>query len=147
MSRAAAISVCELTEFTIYLLHFERPVGLARHYVGITHTGRLGARLNEHERGRGSRLVAAALSRPQAGAVVLAQTFPADSHEQEKRFKARGRYANLCPCCCDGAPDRRYRTVPPLGTFTRPPDYYLRLERFSRFRGWSAFQQKGRPPK
>lgn len=40
----------------IYLLHFHRPLHHARHYLGIATD--LGARLEEHARGTGARIMA-----------------------------------------------------------------------------------------
>lgn len=90
-----------MTAGTIYLIHFERPIGghpwgrprsLARHHHAID----LEPRLAEHGRGQGSRLMAALAA---AGInFVVARTWPGD-RALERRLKRRHDSPGLCPIC------------------------------------------------
>jgi len=82
----------------LYLLHFDKPLGFARHYLGCCAENRLQARLREHATGQGARLTA----RASAGGVTmyLARVFPEMSYEQEKRYKVASHFDKLCPLCC-----------------------------------------------
>jgi hypothetical protein len=92
-----------MTIGTIYLIHFERPIGghprggprlFARHYLG--HAVDLEARIAEHRRGQGSRLMAAVAA---AGInFVVARTWPGD-RALERRLKRRHDSPGLCPMC------------------------------------------------
>lgn len=96
---------------TIYLLHFERPLHHARHYLGSTDD--LATRLAEHERGAGARLLAAL--RERGIAWRLARTWQGD-RAQERRLKHRnGHGPMLCPICraAAGRPLRRGRLASP----------------------------------
>ena len=78
----------------IYLLHFDRPFGHARHYTGWT--GDLPGRLRDHKNGQGSNLC-----RKAAAAGVgwtLVSVVPGDKNE-ERRLKNLGGAAKRCPVC------------------------------------------------
>jgi len=78
---------------TIYLLHFDRPFGHARHYLGWTRD--LEARLAAHGKASGS-----ALMRAVADAGIgwrLAATWQGDRY-RERQLKARG-HTRKCPIC------------------------------------------------
>jgi predicted GIY-YIG superfamily endonuclease len=78
---------------TIYLLHFDRPFGHARHYLGWTRD--LDARLAAHGKSDGS-----ALMRAVAAAGIgwrLAATWEGDRY-RERQLKARG-HTRKCPIC------------------------------------------------
>jgi predicted GIY-YIG superfamily endonuclease len=78
---------------TIYLLHFDRPFGHARHYLGWTRD--LDARLAAHGKASGS-----ALMRAVAAAGIgwrLAATWEGDRY-RERQLKARG-HTRKCPIC------------------------------------------------
>jgi predicted GIY-YIG superfamily endonuclease len=78
---------------TIYLLHFDRPFGHARHYLGWTTC--LENRLAEHGKAHGS-----ALMRAVATAGIgwrVAATWPGDRY-RERQLKARG-HTRKCPIC------------------------------------------------
>ncbi len=85
-----------------YLLHFDKPVNAgrtARHYLGYAESdGSLAARLDQHRRGQGVRIVAALMSRE--GDFEVARTWPDADRSTERRLKnyknAPGR---LCPVC------------------------------------------------
>lgn len=85
----------------LYLLHFVRPFGHARHYLG--YTGRatdLDERLACHRSGRGSALVRAALAAGIDFECVLTLRIPLqDARTIERRLKNNGASTRLCPLC------------------------------------------------
>lgn len=82
---------------TVYLLHFERPFGHARHYLGWA--SNLDGRLYHHQHGSGANLLKHVR---RAGITwVLARTWEGDRH-LERRLKNRGGHARLCPLCKEG---------------------------------------------
>jgi len=78
----------------VYLLHFDRPLHHARHYLGST--ADLDARLAEHRAGTGARLVA--VMRSLGIGFTLARTWPGD-RKTERRLKRRKEGPRLCPIC------------------------------------------------
>jgi len=82
----------------LYLLHFDQPLGNAKHYLGVTGEDRLRERLKEHAEGRGAALTRAVFKR--GIKVYLARVFPELGYEQEKRMKANISFKNVCPLCC-----------------------------------------------
>lgn len=83
---------------TVYLLHFEAPYRHARHYLGFTMD--LTARLEEHARGGGARLMAVIAA---AGiGFQLARTW-VGSRSLERKIKKRKESPALCPLCNSGA--------------------------------------------
>ena len=86
---------------TVYLIHFDRPIGdldnprgQARHYLGWTTN--LEARLHEHKTGNGSAIMAAVAL---AGVGwELARTWDGD-RKLERRLKNRHNSPKLCPIC------------------------------------------------
>lgn len=82
----------------LYLLHFDRPLGRARHYLGCTTEARLHTRLREHAAGKGASLTRAVFAR--AIPVYLARIFPQLSYDDERRIKNGGNLRNYCPLCC-----------------------------------------------
>ena len=80
---------------TVYLIHFDRPLAHAQHYVGYTKN--LRRRLREHSRGRFSPLMAAV---NQAGIPwVVARVWAAGDRELERKIKASHHTARFCPLC------------------------------------------------
>jgi len=78
----------------VYLLHFDRPYVHAKHYTGWT-TDLLG-RLEDHETGRGARLLAVINA---AGiGWQLARTWPG-SRATERALKRQGGASRRCPLC------------------------------------------------
>jgi hypothetical protein len=80
---------------TVYLLHFERPFGHARHYLGWT-DGPLERRLALHGGPGGANLM-----RHVAAAGIgwrLARVWDGDRH-RERQLKNQGGRARLCPVC------------------------------------------------
>ena len=103
---------------TIYLIHFSRPFGHARHYLGWT--SNLAARLAHHRAGTGSALMRAV--RADGISWELARTWTGDRH-RERQLKGQGGRARLCPLCRgDGpAPGEVAPGVPDLPTIRPHP--------------------------
>lgn len=79
---------------TIYLLHFDRAFGHARHYLGWS--SNLQSRLAHHAAGSGARLTAAVAA---AGTGwQLARTWEGD-RARERQLKQQGGRARMCPLC------------------------------------------------
>jgi hypothetical protein len=79
----------------IYLIHFDRPLHHARHYLGYCADGTLEVRLIRHRAGRGARLLAV-LRELNIGWRVV-RVFEGD-RKIERRLKANSR-VRLCPVC------------------------------------------------
>lgn len=84
-------------QLAVYLLHFEQPVNGHRHYVGITTTARLGARMIEHTTGRGAKLTSSACRLGVAWR--LAHIWHTDQAALEARLIKRAERIQLCPVC------------------------------------------------
>jgi len=89
---------------TTYLLHFDRPYGpgggangrgTARHYTGWTKD--LAARLEEHRRGQGSRLMQ--VVRAAGISFTLARTWDGTTRDREDSLKHQGSASRFCPEC------------------------------------------------
>ena len=79
---------------TCYLLHFSEPYKHARHYSGTATD--LQARLGEHEKGNGARLLQVAKA---AGITwTLARTWPG-GRSRERQLKNQGGASRRCPEC------------------------------------------------
>ena len=86
---------------TVYLIHLDRPLAHARHYLGSTDD--LERRTHEHEQGNGSKMLAAVA---RAGITwQLARTWPGD-RAWERRLKRYKKSKRLCPFCSAGAHGR-----------------------------------------
>jgi len=86
-----------VSESHVYLLHFERPLAHARHYVGVALDGDVQRRLAEHLAGHGSPLVAAVV---RAGiAVELVLHVPGDRGLERRWHNTHGHGGALCPRC------------------------------------------------
>lgn len=101
------------TPGVVYILHFSRPLAHASHYGGWALVHRLDQRIDEHLAGRGSRLVAAAVS---AGIEVGFARAMMGTLDDERRIKRGGHLRNFCPECCEalglrlrGLPEDRSR--------------------------------------
>lgn len=85
---------------TIYLLHFERPLHHARHYIGWTQKDvaeRLARHLDGNANRRGSKLVYHA--RRQGLRMVVARLWLEVDRHYERSLKKRGGASRLCPIC------------------------------------------------
>lgn len=83
--------------YVVYLLHFDRPIGKARHYIGITRVDRFEKRLREHANGRGSRLTSAAIKR--GVRLYLAHLWSSCDPNLERRIKRRAPAKHYCSYC------------------------------------------------
>jgi predicted GIY-YIG superfamily endonuclease len=83
---------------TVYLIHFDRPLKHARHYLGSTDN--LPRRLREHQEGNGSKLMAAVAQADIAW--ELARTWTGD-RAWERRLHRYKKSRRLCPLCSAGA--------------------------------------------
>ncbi len=79
---------------TVYLLHFDRPLHHARHYMGWT--SNLQERLQRHREGSDARLMQAV----QAAGISwrLSRTWPGD-RGLERKLKRQKNGPRLCPIC------------------------------------------------
>lgn len=100
---------------TVYLLHFTTPIGnldnphgAAQHYVGWTPVS-LEQRIDEHVKGMGARICAAAA---QAGASLLVARTWSGNYIQEKRLKRYKNARKLCPICAGNAAFHRMQEQP-----------------------------------
>ena len=84
----------------VYVLHFSRPFGHARHYIGFTRRSTEAEpleRVVEHLTGRGARLLRYAVN---AGIGVTLGLVKANvSQVEEYRLKNRGGAGRVCQCC------------------------------------------------
>lgn len=78
----------------VYLIHFDTPYKHARHYLGSA--ANLNARLDDHRRGTGARLMAVIKD---AGITWrLARTW-SGGRRVERRLKTLGSAVRICPIC------------------------------------------------
>jgi hypothetical protein len=87
----------------VYLLHFDRPLAHARHYVGVALDGNVDRRLAEHLAGQGSPLVRAVVA---AGIRVDLVLSAQGDRKLERRWHNR-HGSRICPRC--NAPRQRTR--------------------------------------
>lgn len=79
---------------TVYLLHFDRPYGHAKHYTGVAQN--LERRLHQHRKGSGARLMEVV---NQAGIDwQVARTWEGD-RKRERQLKKQGGASRHCPVC------------------------------------------------
>ncbi len=84
----------------VYILHFDKKLHHAQHYVGCTEN--IDRRMNEHLHCHqcGSNLVRAAIK--QGINVVLAKVYPNGDRALEKKIKAMKKTSLVCPICQKG---------------------------------------------
>lgn len=83
----------------IYLIHFDRPLHHARHYVGFTSKDAIDERLAEHRRGQGAKILRALNECGIAYKVV--RTWDGDRNF-ERRIKNQNNTGRYCPVCQKG---------------------------------------------
>jgi predicted GIY-YIG superfamily endonuclease len=91
----------------VYLLHFDRPLAHARHYLGSTDD--LERRLHEHEHGNGSKLLAAVARAGIPWQLARTKSWPQllpGDRSWERRLKRYKKSRRLCPFCSAGAHGR-----------------------------------------
>jgi hypothetical protein len=92
------------SEPRVYLLHFDRPLAHAHHYVGVALDGNVERRLAEHLAGHGSPLVRAVVA---AGiGVDLVLSAPGDRKLERQWHNRHG--SRICPRCTTQR-SRQYR--------------------------------------
>jgi hypothetical protein len=82
----------------VYLIHFDRPLHHARHYLGYCVDGNLQVRLIRHRGGHGARILAA-LRRLNIGWRVV-RVFDGD-YRLERRLKRQHKIRSYCPVCSE----------------------------------------------
>lgn len=80
----------------VYLLHFDQPLGHAKHYSGYSRSRDCQQRLAAHAAGRGARLLQVALERGITWQV--AKIWEEGDRAFERSLKQRGQKA-ICPLC------------------------------------------------
>ena len=94
---------------TVYLLHFDTPLGHAKHYTGWS--ANLSLRLAEHAAGHGARLTEVVAA---AGiGWTLARTWPGVTRTYERKLKNQGGASRRCPLC--GITPRSPQPAPAAG--------------------------------
>jgi len=85
---------------TLYLIHFDRKLAHAQHYVGST-SRRLADRIAEHQAGTGARLLAALQRVGIDFRVVYTERFdtPGLARIRERQLKRAKNLPKLCPIC------------------------------------------------
>jgi predicted GIY-YIG superfamily endonuclease len=87
---------------TIYLLHLDKPLRHAKHYVGFADD--LEARLERHANGHGARMLQ--VCRERGISWTLARTWTGD-RKFERRLKNRKDAPHICPICSGEAANNR----------------------------------------
>jgi hypothetical protein len=82
----------------VYLIHFDRPLHHARHYLGYCADGTLEVRMIMHRAGRGARLLAVLRELGIGWRVV--RVFEGD-RKLERRLKNWHKARSLCPICSE----------------------------------------------
>ena len=85
---------------TVYLIHFDKPLGQGRHgqaqhYIGSTIN--LKGRLRHHRNGSGSRIMAAVQAAGIGWKVV--RTWESETREAESQLKRQKNARRFCPVC------------------------------------------------
>lgn len=93
----------------VYLIHFNRPLKHARHYVGYAKDRRtFDQRITDHLCGVGARLLAVLLEAGIEWRVV--RTWPDGDRAFERRLKSWSGSAQFCPVCAGEKALRRAKT-------------------------------------
>ena len=81
----------------VYLIHFDRPLKHAQHYIGYCANGKLKKRIERHMANNGSRLIRAVNLAGIKWSVV--RTWTKADRTFERKLKNRKRASSLCPVC------------------------------------------------
>jgi predicted GIY-YIG superfamily endonuclease len=81
----------------VYLIHFEKKIGHAQHYIGFCYDERFAARIHHHEKGTGSRLLKAVNEAGIKWSVV--RQWPNEDGNFERKLKNKKKASLLCPIC------------------------------------------------
>ncbi len=113
---------------TVYLIHAERRLHHAQHYLGSTND--LQARIAQHRAGTGAKLLAAFNQAGIAWSVV--RLWPG-GYAQEKALKRRNNGRDLCPVC---NPPRLRAPIPPSERHFDKLDYCSLKRHYQVVRYW-----------
>ena len=99
---------------TVYLLHFEKPLSHARHYIGFANGEGLEARIASHRAGTGAKIMAAVV---EAGIdFEVVKTWTRDpktggpaSRLTERDLKRQRNATRMCPICAPAKHEREMR--------------------------------------
>ena len=88
---------------TLYLIHFTQPYRAksgkkqktAQHYLGYTIN--IENRMALHRSGQGAKLLR--VCKQEGITWEIARVWPGEGRETEKKFKRRGHFKTICPCC------------------------------------------------
>lgn len=83
----------------IYILHFDRPLKHAQHYLGFAEDGNFEKRIQRHMSGRGSKLMRAVMQAGIPFAVARKWEGPEADRNLERKFHRRNNTKRLCPIC------------------------------------------------
>lgn len=90
---------------TVYLLHFDRPIHHAKHYLGYTCLDSVDRRINRHRNGSGAKFLRVANHLGIQYSVV--RTWECSNHVEakhlERRLKSWHNSPKLCPVCNENA--------------------------------------------
>jgi predicted GIY-YIG superfamily endonuclease len=90
----------------VYLIHLEKMLCHAQHYIGYTKTDRgLDARMERHRANQGGRLLRACNLNGIAWSVV--RTWPGETQAFERRLKMSKRAREMCPICREAFMERK----------------------------------------
>lgn len=122
--------------YLVYLLHLDKPVAHARHYIGLTRPHQVHTRMLQHVGGRGARLLKIAAS--QGIGFTLVKSWAVTDPLQERQIKRRYRSKRLCPICSPGLTDH---------TNLCTPRHYSPPAAVQTWRGtaWQAHPRKAHP--
>jgi predicted GIY-YIG superfamily endonuclease len=77
----------------VYLLHFTKPFGRARHYIGWSPD--INRRVSRHKEGKGAKFTMGALRH--GADLLLVRTWPGGDRRLEWKLKHKGTHQTLCP--------------------------------------------------
>jgi hypothetical protein len=83
----------------VYLLHFERPIAHAQHYLGFAESS-VDDRITRHRSGNGARLVAEFVAH--GIDFTVARIWPDGDRKFERRLKKQHNSRRHCPECKEG---------------------------------------------
>lgn len=81
----------------VYLIHFDKPLHHARHYIGYAEDYNVAKRLEHHRAGRGARLLAV-LNALGIGYQIV-RTWPHAGKHFERHLKNMKKTSKFCPVC------------------------------------------------
>lgn len=86
---------------TVYLIHLDKPLGHAKHYLGYTSLETVTERLERHRAGNGARLLQVANQRGITYSIVRTWEFERcqDAKSFERRMKLNSHVPRKCPVC------------------------------------------------